>query len=447
MTGNSKRFYPPLLVSTRDPSTLGEPGIEASYDQSTRLTTKFIRQRYLLGLCLIALLSICSGVFANLIVAAQEHNANVVNIAGRQRMLSQRSALFAQLLIGATAAQWSKRQLELKTALDLMERSHQALSQGDAAMKLPAPASVELRAMYFSEPLGIDRQVREFIVHGRAVLAVERSAFTTDNADLQAMLSASSQPLLMALDAVTRRYAAENQTQMKTLQLVETAVVGLLLLALILEALLIFRPMELEVGRHSTELVQAYDETIEGWSRALDLRDHETEGHSIRVTEMTYRLARLVGMQAADLAHVRRGALLHDIGKVGIPDAILLKPAQLSEDEWEVMRRHPRYAGDLLQPIAFLRPALDIPLHHHERWDGTGYPAGLQGTEIPFAARLFAVVDIWDALSSKRPYREAWPATRVREHISNLAGSHLDPAAVALFLKHEPTILAGLYND
>ena len=431
----------------RSSSSDGDAIPQPPRDFSAYLTTRLIRRRYTLGLCLIAVLSICSGVFFHVIVAAQEHNANVVNVAGRQRMLSQRSALFAQLLTSASAAEWIARQLELKKALDLMERSHEALSKGDAAMDLPAPTSVELKNMYFAAPLQVDRQVREFIAMGRAVLALERSRLSSDNPDLQAMLSASSQPLLSALDAVTRRYAVENQMQMRTLQLIETAVVGLLLVALLLEALLIFRPLELEVGRRSTELVEAYDETIEGWSRALDLRDHETEGHSIRVTEMTYRLAQLVGMSAENLAHVRRGALLHDIGKVGIPDAILLKPAQLSENEWEVMRRHPTYAGDLLRPIAFLRPALDIPLHHHERWDGAGYPSGLCGTDIPFAARLFAVVDIWDALSSKRPYREAWPATRVREHISGLAGSHLDPQAVALFLAHEPTILAGLYSD
>ena len=434
-------------ISSNSDDALAEDTREASRDFSAYLTTRLIRRRYTLGLCLIALLSICSGVFTHVIVAAQEHNANVVNIAGRQRMLSQRSALFAQLLIGASAGEWTARQLELRKALDLMERSHEALSKGDAPTELPAPTSVELKNMYFAAPLEVDRQVRDFIASGRAILAVGGSALKPDNPDLRAMLSASSQPLLSALDAVTNRYAAESQLQMKTLQLIETAVVGLLLVALLLESLLIFRPMEREVGQRSAALVQAYDETIEGWSRALDLRDHETEGHSIRVTEMTYRLAQLVGMSAEDLPHVRRGALLHDIGKVGIPDAILLKPAQLSEAEWEIMRRHPTYAGDLLRPIAFLRPALDIPLHHHERWDGTGYPAGLSQNAIPFAARLFAVVDIWDALSSKRPYREAWSATRVREHISSLAGSHLDPTAVALFLTHETTVLAGLYSD
>ncbi len=142
---------------------------------------------------------------------------------------------------------------------------------------------------------------------------------------------------------------------------------------------------------------------------------------------------------------MRRGALLHDIGKVGIPDAILLKPDKLTPEEWVVMKRHPTYAHDLLYPIEFLRPGLDIPLCHHERWDGQGYPRGLQGAQIPFSARLFAVVDIWDALRSERPYRAAWTVDRVREHIRSLSGNHLDPVVVQLFLEHELSIVDGLY--
>ena len=164
--------------------------------------------------------------------------------------------------------------------------------------------------------------------------------------------------------------------------------------------------------RSNLELSLAYDATIEGWSRAMDLRDHETEGHSRRVTEMTLRLCRALGMGEDELVHVRRGALLHDIGKIGIPDAILLKPSALTEEERAVIRLHPRYALEMLSPIAFLRPALDIPHRHHERWDGAGYPDGLRGEEIPLAARAFAAVDIWDALRSDRPYRAGWP----REH-------------------------------
>ena len=181
-------------------------------------------------------------------------------------------------------------------------------------------------------------------------------------------------------------------------------------------------------------LIQAYDSTIEGWSRALDYRDHETEGHSQRVTELTLRLARTVGLGEDELVHVRRGALLHDMGKMGVPDRVLLKPGPLDDAEWEVMRRHPALAVEMLAPIMFLGPALQIPLCHHEKWDGTGYPHGLKGEQIPLVARLFAVVDVWDALRSDRPYRRAWESGRVVDHIQSLSGSHFDPQVVQAFL-------------
>lgn len=187
--------------------------------------------------------------------------------------------------------------------------------------------------------------------------------------------------------------------------------------------------------RAHQELALAYETTIEGWSRALDLRDKETEGHTLRVTEVTLRLARMAGMTDQHLVYVRYGALLHDIGKMGVPDAILLKPDKLTDEEWEIMRRHPTYAYELLSPIEYLRPALDIPYCHHEKWDGTGYPRGLNGEQTPLAARLFAVVDVWDALRSDRPYRPGWPEDEVLEHIRGLAGTHLDPRAVELFLQ------------
>ncbi|MBW6487662.1 HD domain-containing phosphohydrolase [Sulfurimonas sp.] len=183
------------------------------------------------------------------------------------------------------------------------------------------------------------------------------------------------------------------------------------------------------------ELFNAYDSTLEGWSRALDLRDNETEGHSQRVTEMTIKLAKMAGVNEAELVHVRRGALLHDIGKMGIPDNILLKPDKLSEEEWIIMRKHPFFAFKLLSPIAYLRPALDIPYCHHEKWDGSGYPRGLKGEQIPLAARLFAVVDIWDALRSDRPYRKSWTAEKVIGYIKSLSGTHLEPSSVELFMK------------
>jgi len=183
------------------------------------------------------------------------------------------------------------------------------------------------------------------------------------------------------------------------------------------------------------ELAAAYEATLEGWARALDLRDRETEGHSRRVTDLTVRLARMMGISEEDCVHIRRGALLHDIGKMGIPDSILLKPSSLSPEEWDIMRRHPAYAQELLAPIEYLRPALDIPYCHHEKWDGTGYPRGLKGEEIPPAAQMFAAVDIWDALRSDRPYRSALPAQEVREHIAALAGTHLDPKVTTGFLE------------
>ena len=189
-----------------------------------------------------------------------------------------------------------------------------------------------------------------------------------------------------------------------------------------------------EVSEAHTALERAYTATIEGWSRALDLRDKETEGHCQRVTEMTLRLARAFGLPESEMDAIRWGALLHDIGKMGIPDGILLKPGALTDEEWRVMRQHPVYAFNLLEQIEFLRPALDIPYYHHEKWDGTGYPHGLQGEQIPLMARLFAMVDVWDALGSDRPYRAAWPERRVREHILSLAGTHFDPSLVKAFL-------------
>jgi PAS domain S-box-containing protein len=188
------------------------------------------------------------------------------------------------------------------------------------------------------------------------------------------------------------------------------------------------------LNRANQSLRLAYDQTIEGWSRALDLRDKETEGHSRRVTELTLHLARLAGLSEAELLDVRRGALLHDIGKMGVPDEILLKPDKLTDDEWVQMRKHPEYAYMLLSPIEYLRSATDIPYCHHEKWDGTGYPRGLKGEQIPLAARLFAVADIWDAVRSDRPYRKGWSTEQATEHIRSLAGTHLDPQAVEYFL-------------
>ena len=183
------------------------------------------------------------------------------------------------------------------------------------------------------------------------------------------------------------------------------------------------------------ELEIAYQATLDGWVRALDLRDKETEGHTKRVTVLTERLARVMGMNGDELVHVTRGALLHDIGKMAIPDGILLKPGQLTDDERKLIQKHPVYAYEMLSPIEFLRPALDIPYCHHEKWDGTGYPRGLCGEDIPFAARIFPVIDVWDALISDRPYRKSLPHDEVRERIKADSGKHFDPRVVDAFLE------------
>ncbi len=183
------------------------------------------------------------------------------------------------------------------------------------------------------------------------------------------------------------------------------------------------------------ELSQAYRTTIEGWSSALELRDLETEGHSQRVTEMTLQLARAMGVDQSEMEHIRCGALLHDVGKMGIPDSILLKEGPLSPEEWVTMRKHPEYAIRLLSQVKFLQPALEIPLHHHEKWDGSGYPFGLRGKKIPLAARIFSVVDVWDALLSNRPYRRGWPEEEVLTYIRDQSGKQFDPEVVEAFLR------------
>lgn len=206
-----------------------------------------------------------------------------------------------------------------------------------------------------------------------------------------------------------------------------------------------------DLQRSNMELFLAYDKTIEGWSHAMDMRDKETEGHSRRVTELTVYIAREMGMKDDDLVHIRRGALLHDMGKMGIPDSILLKPEKLTEEEWKIMKLHPVYAYEMLHKIDYMKSAIDIPHYHHEKWDGTGYPKGLKGEEIPISARIFAVVDVWDALTSDRPYRSAWTMEKALRYIHSGAGTHFDPAVVNIFLgimKSEDVeeIQAGLFT-
>ncbi|MCE9645729.1 MAG: GAF domain-containing protein [Chloroflexi bacterium] len=186
--------------------------------------------------------------------------------------------------------------------------------------------------------------------------------------------------------------------------------------------------------RSNADITSAYDTTIEGWSRAMDLRDHETEGHTLRVTSLTLKLARRIGLSESQLTHIRRGSLLHDIGKMGVPDAILLKDGNLNGEEWEIMRKHPQLAYEMLSSIDYLHEALDIPSNHHEKWDGTGYPRGLKGEQIPLAARIFAVVDVWDAIRSDRPYRQGWDSETAIGYIKSNSGTHFDPKIVEAFL-------------
>ena len=183
------------------------------------------------------------------------------------------------------------------------------------------------------------------------------------------------------------------------------------------------------------ELQTAYEATLQGWVHALDLRDKETEGHTQRVTALTQKLARNMGVAEEEMVHIKRGALLHDIGKMGIPDGILLKPGGLTKKERELMMQHPQLAYEMLSPIDFLKPATDIPYCHHEKWDGSGYPRNLRGEEIPFAARIFSVVDVWDALTSARPYRKPMDNAEVRQYIREESGSHFDSQIVDVFLE------------
>lgn len=191
-----------------------------------------------------------------------------------------------------------------------------------------------------------------------------------------------------------------------------------------------------DLQRSNFELAMAYDATIEGWSHALDLRDKDTEGHTLRVTEMALDLARALGVGDEHLIYMRRGGLLHDIGKMAVPDHILLKPEPLNAEEWEIMRRHPQLAYDWLVSIPFLKQALEIPYYHHEKWDGTGYPLGLKGELIPLSARIFAVVDVWDALTNDRPYRKAWPPEQAIDYMRKNSGTYFDPRILEVFLRY-----------
>lgn len=190
-----------------------------------------------------------------------------------------------------------------------------------------------------------------------------------------------------------------------------------------------------DLERTNQDLNQTYDASIDGWTRALELRDFSTERHTQRVVSMTMELGKRMGLDDAEILRMKHGAQLHDIGKMGIPDTILLKPGPLDEAEWRVMRKHPIYAYELLRPIPKFNEIVDIPYCHHEKWDGTGYPRRLRGQEIPLTARLFSIVDVWDALSSNRPYRPAWPQHQVLDYIHYQSDKHFEPEITRVFLE------------
>ncbi len=186
--------------------------------------------------------------------------------------------------------------------------------------------------------------------------------------------------------------------------------------------------------RSNMELNNAFDATLEGWARALELREYESEGHTQRVCEYTLAMAKALNIDGSPVINIRRGALLHDIGMMGVHDQILLKSEPLTDEEWVLIKKHPVYAFELLASISYLRDVLDIPYCHHEKWDGTGYPRGLKGEQIPLSARLFALIDVWDALSSDRPYRKAWDEEKIKSYIIQQSGLHFDPSMVEKFL-------------
>jgi putative nucleotidyltransferase with HDIG domain len=188
------------------------------------------------------------------------------------------------------------------------------------------------------------------------------------------------------------------------------------------------------LSRTQNDLLKAYDETLEGWAKALELRDKETKGHSERVTNLTLTLAESMGVQGEALVNIRRGALLHDIGKMGVPDAILHKNGPLDDREWQVIRQHPQHAYNMLKHIEYLQAALEVPHGHHEKWDGTGYPRGLKGEAIPLSARIFTIVDVYDALTNDRPYRMAMRGEEALAYLTEHSGSHFDPKVVAAFV-------------
>jgi putative nucleotidyltransferase with HDIG domain len=266
---------------------------------------------------------------------------------------------------------------------------------------------------------------------------VRASRFTRWNVSLQVILAVTgalllgvslsrhiARPLLRLKDAASEISRGNLEVQVETHGTDEVAVLAKA-----------FDEMAFSLRRSEKSLVSAYDKTIEGWAKALELRDRETLGHTLRAANLTVELARRMNIEEAQMENIRRGVLLHDIGKMGIPDNILLKPGPLEEWERKIIERHPTLAREMLSQIEFLHPCMDIPAHHHERWDGSGYPDGLVGEEIPITARIFAVIDVWDALTSDRPYRKAWSEEVARRYIEECGGKQFDPRVTEVFLQ------------
>ncbi|MCW5886969.1 MAG: GAF domain-containing protein [Anaerolineales bacterium] len=341
----------------------------------------------------------------------------------------------------------------IATSLDLKITLNMILSQGSAGLRVDAAAILLLdqdQVLRYAAGLGFHTdEIKHTAVRfgdGLAGMAARTRSLVAEN-DLSAAHSLWSRSSLSAAEGVVCYCAAPLIAKGRVIGVLETfhrsneprdAEWRDFLLTLAGQAAIAIDNASLfdDLQRSNQELRQAYDRTIEGWAHALSLRDMETIEHSRRVTEMTVLLARALGVPEEEIVHVRRGALLHDIGKMGVPDNVLGKPGPLDADEWEIMRRHPVYAGEMLSAIQFLHPALPIPTYHHEKWDGSGYPQGLSGREIPLEARIFAIVDVWDALTSNRPYREAWDADRVANYLREESGKHFDPAIVEAFFEH-----------
>jgi response regulator RpfG family c-di-GMP phosphodiesterase len=302
------------------------------------------------------------------------------------------------------------KRLELKASLGFLGQYPNQISS-DPSEGTAGQAAKELKTIFYSDYSKVSEKIAE-LIQGKGVIAY------------YAVPLVAHGELKGVLEVFDRGSQADDEWQNYLETLAGQA------------AIAIDQSFLLENLRQAnTEMSQAYDETLRGWSRALDLRDKDTEGHTQRVVSLSTALAELMGIHGERMVHFQRGAILHDIGKMGVPDEILLKPGPLTVDEWDVMKKHPVYAQMLLSPIQHLEKAMIIPYYHHERWDGSGYPLGLKGLQIPLEARIFAVADVWDALISDRPYRKALPQEEVIQFIREQSNKLFDPEVVETFIK------------